>query len=463
MSLDSIPTLPRALSVSGDDLIGIIDMADRRSPKSVTIADAVAAAGVAVDNESVNAAIEEDVSATHTALDASTTGGANKLPKFAADGTLTTGTLLPDATPGTYAHDGAGNIIVPDARGMVGKTSEGNFLWNMYYSDAHDSGGGELYVSGRNRICFNWGGSSGDGGFQLGTLGRSKEWVYMQTHGSGTVGDPARESKPLVWRGNHYNAGTPVNAWIGSQYVPTAGTTGYLQFNHITGDAPSDTNGRLLGTNVFNIANTGPVLPSGRTFTASGDFSITQNSVPVINSVATGAITNTIRVELGRVRIGDSGATGTIAVPFEVRNAQDASFSATAGSFYVDSSGTVMCGRLSGTIGGTSGRLIVQDRLGTASVDLFSANNISTFATTIVQTNVTDATSSAGAFRTSGGVSVAKGIYLGTVVTGTEQASEPAAPAANGFVIYAIDNGSGKTRLMVKFATGAAQQLAIEP
>lgn len=34
---------------------------------------------------------------------------------------------------------------------------------------------------------------------------------------------------------------------------------------------------------------------------------------------------------------------------------------------------------------------------------------------------------------------------------------------ANSAVIYAIDNGSGKTRLMVRFPTGAPIQLAIEP
>lgn len=39
----------------------------------------------------------------------------------------------------------------------------------------------------------------------------------------------------------------------------------------------------------------------------------------------------------------------------------------------------------------------------------------------------------------------------------------PAAPAANTVRIYAEDNGSGKTRLMALFATGAAQQIAIEP
>lgn len=39
----------------------------------------------------------------------------------------------------------------------------------------------------------------------------------------------------------------------------------------------------------------------------------------------------------------------------------------------------------------------------------------------------------------------------------------PSAPDANNVRIYAEDNGSGKTRLMARFATGASQQLAIEP
>jgi hypothetical protein len=39
----------------------------------------------------------------------------------------------------------------------------------------------------------------------------------------------------------------------------------------------------------------------------------------------------------------------------------------------------------------------------------------------------------------------------------------PAAPSANTVRIYAEDDGSGKTRLMARFATGAAVQIAIEP
>lgn len=46
---------------------------------------------------------------------------------------------------------------------------------------------------------------------------------------------------------------------------------------------------------------------------------------------------------------------------------------------------------------------------------------------------------------------------------GVEQVSTPVAPAANSGRLYYEDNGSGKTRLMVRFATGAPQQLSIEP
>ena len=41
--------------------------------------------------------------------------------------------------------------------------------------------------------------------------------------------------------------------------------------------------------------------------------------------------------------------------------------------------------------------------------------------------------------------------------------SEPSAPAANKVLIFAMDNGSSKTKLMAKFSSGAAQQLAIQP
>ena len=59
-------------------------------------------------------------------------------------------------------------------------------------------------------------------------------------------------------------------------------------------------------------------------------------------------------------------------------------------------------------------------------------------------------------------VGITGAVTLSTYLAGIEETA-PAAPAANGYRLYAEDNGSGKTRLMVIFATGAAQQLAIQP
>jgi hypothetical protein len=50
------------------------------------------------------------------------------------------------------------------------------------------------------------------------------------------------------------------------------------------------------------------------------------------------------------------------------------------------------------------------------------------------------------------------GAYMGLT-----EMTAPAAPATNGVRIFAQDNGAGKTQLMALFATGAAQQIAIEP
>jgi hypothetical protein len=41
--------------------------------------------------------------------------------------------------------------------------------------------------------------------------------------------------------------------------------------------------------------------------------------------------------------------------------------------------------------------------------------------------------------------------------------TDPAAPAANNGIVYTRDNGSGKTQLCVRFATGAVQVIATEP
>ncbi len=53
-------------------------------------------------------------------------------------------------------------------------------------------------------------------------------------------------------------------------------------------------------------------------------------------------------------------------------------------------------------------------------------------------------------------------VTLGGYIVGAE-ITAPSAPATNGWIVYGVDNGAGKTQLMCLFATGAAQQLAIQP
>lgn len=76
----------------------------------------------------------------------------------------------------------------------------------------------------------------------------------------------------------------------------------------------------------------------------------------------------------------------------------------------------------------------------------------------------------AGAFTTTisatdGGASFGGAVRLLNANSRIElsEVGAPAAPAADRVRIYAEDNGSGKTRLMALFATGVAQQLAVEP
>lgn len=59
--------------------------------------------------------------------------------------------------------------------------------------------------------------------------------------------------------------------------------------------------------------------------------------------------------------------------------------------------------------------------------------------------------------------SASSGVKVGGSFVEMDEMTEPSAPGANKARYYFEDNGSGKTRFMVKFPTGAAQQIAIEP
>ena len=66
------------------------------------------------------------------------------------------------------------------------------------------------------------------------------------------------------------------------------------------------------------------------------------------------------------------------------------------------------------------------------------------------------ARSSAGIMKITDGTTGAGALHF-------QEQTAPSAPSANNVYLYAQDNGAGKTQLMARFATGAAQQIAIEP
>lgn len=72
--------------------------------------------------------------------------------------------------------------------------------------------------------------------------------------------------------------------------------------------------------------------------------------------------------------------------------------------------------------------------------------------------------SNAGLKRIANGViSPTDGTFSGWGAIGFGEVSSAPTEIANNALVYAEDNGSGKTRLMCKFGTGAAVQIAIEP
>jgi len=203
MSLDSIPTLPRALNVSGDDLIGIIDMADRRSPKSATLA------------ESVNAAIAEDPAASQTAIGASATGGISKLWLSDPDGNWTSGPyngLAGAGTDGNYTD--AGNIFIPDLQGIQWLTRAGTLSGSgIFHDEEHDAFGGEMYIVSPWRIAL-----LPKGPVQFGTNDILPTATCLHiVSGSASAAAPIKHSRAISWQTKRYNSGTERTGYFTAQ------------------------------------------------------------------------------------------------------------------------------------------------------------------------------------------------------------------------------------------------------
>lgn len=113
------------------------------------------------------------------------------------------------------------------------------------------------------------------------------------------------------------------------------------------------------------------------------------------------------------------------------------------------------------------GLFIITEAAGTGSVRPITIGTTSARTTLRAQQDNLEFSVGGGTFKW-GRESVSTGaLTLNNLVRPTgmmlAERSAPGTPPANNVVIYAEDDGAGKTRLMALFPTGAAQQIAIEP
>ncbi|MEO5914870.1 MAG: hypothetical protein ABIS50_11595 [Luteolibacter sp.] len=387
----------------------------------------------------------------------STTGGIDKVPQTSGTGVFRTTAVngSDGVTPPAIRLAGNQRVELEDTTGAAAA----NFrLITLHGASGNVGGNYPEAILEAPRICLYWqnGLQIGDA-YVYGSSVRSDHFGYvnpLQTSSSATT-YPLGESTPIFLNSQLWDGAVTRIAKVGIQFEATGDGTGEVFFGiGYPGDyyaLGSHNSVKLSAASVpFSIANGGPKIGTGKvltfgdgttmstaaaggtvavnlggtgTTTASllptGDWTMTQNSVPVFRSDATSAKTNTIRVTGGFVRVGPSQITTAAAYPFEVRVA---AAGPSSGELYMDTNGTVFVGRLSTSPGDDSGKLVVQDREGTVIMSISAVTNLNTFGPYNVTSfqNVTDSTSSTtGAVKLSGGLGIVKSVYSGANIGAT--------------------------------------------
>ena len=151
---------------------------------------------------------------TASTADSSTTGGANKIPKFDSVGDLTIGSLN-NASLGD-----AGNLWIAPFRYVGFKDTAGTAQAGFYLWPNH-SGGHEMVCTSQ-RWCFYW-----SQGWQFGSPAtvRDGRYMYIQPNAA-TASDTVVESPPISLESRYWNGSANVgqSTWI--QVVPSSAASG---------------------------------------------------------------------------------------------------------------------------------------------------------------------------------------------------------------------------------------------
>jgi hypothetical protein len=191
----------------------------------------------------------------------------NSIVKSDSSGNLLLAPLVPNSQQDQVSATGPGNLVLRDARGVFGKTSEGVDLWSMSFLNAHNTGGGELKIISRWRLYLET-----KEGLQFGYAGTARDRAFFYLHsGSASASDTMRQSKALM-----FNTAT----WNGYNNSKQSG------FQAV----PADVSGKVL-VKLFEdatIANTG--IASGTEmaeFASEGIY--TAGTAPAFDLLADGA------------------------------------------------------------------------------------------------------------------------------------------------------------------------------
>ena len=246
-------------------------------------------------------------------------------------------------------------------------------------------------------------------------------------------------------------------SYLGNFHLAATGTASFGVINEANGltlMTPAATDVGWDATPVAALYINGPAVPSTRTF-AAGIWVVTDGGsvdhgrgIGVQNNGASDSFYTQVDGAGGTgyaVLVNGVGAFGLACAV--AADADGGVFEQAAGG------GTATCLKVEGDIVGAA--------------ELMQINSTQTSKTGIVY-RMAGAGNTAiavkdGSENTIFSVAADTGVIATSSYLQGSEMTAPAAPAANGYRLFAQDNGAGKTQLMVIFSSGAAQQIAIQP